>query len=82
MTTLYGRVLGIEVTRAEIKLLFGGRTVHQGRGEETVIVSDRIILNPFTAKRLHVLLGKIMARHQRQVVMDGDGLRAFMETSN
>jgi hypothetical protein len=82
MITLYGMVLGIEVTREEIRLLFGSRTVQTGRREETVMVSDRIIVSPFTAKRLLVLLRKIMARHQLPFGMDSSDLRALMETTN
>ena len=82
MITLYGTLLGIEVAQEEIRLLFGSRTVQTGRREETVMVSDRIIVSPFTAKRLLVLLSKIMARQQLPFGMDRSALRAFMETTN
>jgi len=82
MITLYGTVLGIEVSRGEIRLLFGSRTLQTGRQEETVMVSDRIILSPFATKRLLVLMRKIMARHQPPFGMDSSDLRALMETSN
>ena len=64
MTTRYGLVPGAEVGRGEISLLVAERTVRTGKREETVVVSDRIILNPFTAKRLLVLLGTILARQE------------------
>ena len=82
MITIYGAVAGIEAARGEIRLLFSNRIVHRERGEETIMVSDRVILSPFAAKRLHVLLGKIMARHQLPIVIGGNDLRAFMEASN
>lgn len=82
MSTQYGTVFGIEVTREEISLLFAGRTVRRNRREETVVVSDRIILSPSTAKRLLVVLGKTMARHQLPIGMDSSDLRALMETTN
>ena len=62
MTTRYGLVPGAEVGREEISLLVAERTVRTGKGEETVVVSDRIILSPFTAKRLLALLSAILAR--------------------
>jgi hypothetical protein len=82
MITLYGTVLGIEIAQEEIRLLFGSRTVQTGRREETVMVSDRMIVSPFTAKRLLVLLSKIMARQQPPFGMSSSELRAFMETTN
>ena len=54
MTTLYGTVFGIEVSRESISLLFGGRTARRGDSEEAIMVSDRIILSPFAAKRSSV----------------------------
>jgi hypothetical protein len=82
MITLYGTVFGIEVTHEELRLLFGSRTVQAGRREKTVMVSDRIIISPLTAKRMLVLLRKIMARHQLPFGMGNNDLHAFMETSN
>jgi hypothetical protein len=82
MSTLYGAVFGIEVGREEISLLFAGRTVLRNRREETVVVSDRIILSPSTAKRLLALLGKIVARHQLPIGMDSSDLRALIEATN
>lgn len=81
-STLYGGVLGIEVTRAEVKLLFGGGTVHGEKDGKAINVSDRIILNPYTAKRLHVLLRRIMARHHLPIVTDSNDMRVFKDTSN
>jgi hypothetical protein len=60
MDTLHGTVFSVEVNRGEICLLFGSRTLTTGKGMETVVVSNRIILNPFTAKRLFVLLRRVM----------------------
>ena len=62
MTTRCGRVPGATFSREEISLLVAERTVRTGEGEVTVPVNDRIILSPYTAKRLLVLLGTILAR--------------------
>lgn len=82
MTTIHGTVIGIEATRGEIQLLFGSRTVQTGRRETTVMVSDRVILNPFAAKRLLVLMRKIMARHQLPFGMGSSDLRTYRDTTN
>jgi hypothetical protein len=82
MDTLHGTVFSVEVNRGEICLLFGSRTLTTGKGMETVVVSNRIILNPFTAKRLFVLLRRVMARHELPFEINSNDLRAFMETSN
>jgi len=82
MITVYGTVLGIEVTREEISILFGSRTVHTGRRNKTVVVSDRIVVSPFTAKRMLVLLRKVMERQQPPFGMERSDLRTFLETTN
>jgi hypothetical protein len=66
MRTHYGLVPGAAAGRDEISLLMADRTVRTGEGEETVLVSDRVILSPYTAKRLLVLLGTILARQELQ----------------
>jgi len=44
-------------TREEIMLLFGANQAwHGGQKEVTVVLSDRIVLNPYAAKRLMSLL--------------------------
>jgi hypothetical protein len=82
MVTMYGTVLTIEVTQEEIRLLLGSRTVRTGLREETIMVSDRIIMNLFTAKRLFFLLRDIMVRHKLQNVVDSSDLRTLLETTN
>jgi len=82
MTTVFGTVWNVIGTREEISLLFASRSLRTGDREETITLSDRIILSPHTAKRLLVLLRKIMARHQQRF---GAGLtepRMFTEASN
>lgn len=82
MNTLYGTVFSAKGTREGISLLFAGSSVRTGRGEEAMKVSDRIILSPYTAKRLMVLLRKIMAQHELRF-SSGRGMpRAIIETSN
>ncbi len=80
MTTICGTAVGVYATREEVCLLFAGRMVRTG-GRETVMVSDRIIVNPFTAKRLHVLLENILARQELRSPERSD-MRALMDSRN
>ena len=61
MRSLYSNVCNVTGTREEIVLLFG---VHQawrsGVKEVTVQLQDRVILNPYAAKRLTMLLNRLM----------------------
>ena len=57
MKTSYANVCNVLGTREEIMLLFGANQAwHGGQKEVTVVLSDRIVLNPYAAKRLMSLL--------------------------
>ena len=57
MKTSYANVCNVLGTREEIMLLFGANQAwHGGQKEVTVALSDRIVLNPYAAKRLKQLL--------------------------
>jgi|SRR3954468_5701872 hypothetical protein len=57
MKTSYANVCNVLGTREEIMLLFGANQAwHGGLKEVTVVLSDRIVLNPYAAKRLMHLL--------------------------
>jgi hypothetical protein len=57
MKTSYANVCNVLGTREEIMLLFGANQAwHGGQKEVTVALSDRIVLNPYAAKRLMMLL--------------------------
>ena len=57
MKTSYADVCNVLGTREEIMLLFGANQAwHGGQKEVTVALSDRIVLNPYAAKRLMHLL--------------------------
>jgi hypothetical protein len=57
MKTSYANVCNVLGTREEIMLLFGAnQSWHGGQKEVTVTLSDRIVLNPYAAKRLMHLL--------------------------
>ena len=59
MTTSYANICNVLGTREEIMLLFGANQAwHGGQKEVTVLLSNRIVLNPFAAKRLAQLLNQ------------------------
>jgi aspartate-semialdehyde dehydrogenase len=59
MTTTYANVCNVSSTREEVSVLFGtNQTVNVAQNGITVELTDRIILNPYAAKRLaHILTG-------------------------
>lgn len=57
MRTAYANVCNVMGTREEIMLLFGANQTWQGgQAEVKVHLSDRVVLNPFAAKRLLQML--------------------------
>jgi len=65
MRSTYANVCNVASTREEVTLLFGtNQSWHTGQKELTVGLSDRIILNPYAAKRLSILLNNVVAEYE------------------
>lgn len=65
MRSSYANVCNVASTREEVVLLFGiNQAWHGGQKEVTVQLTDRLILSPFAAKRLAVLLGSVLREHE------------------
>jgi len=65
MRTSYANVCNVLGTREEVMLLFGANQAwHGGQKEVTVVLSERIVLNPFAAKRLLQLLGQGLKEYE------------------
>lgn len=65
MKSTYANVCNVASTREEVTLLFGtNRTWHAGQQELTIELSDRLIMNPYAAKRLAILLGNTMREYE------------------
>ncbi|MCC6474999.1 MAG: DUF3467 domain-containing protein [Burkholderiales bacterium] len=65
MRTAYANVCNVLGTREEIMLLFGANQAwHGGQKQVTVLLSDRIVLNPYAAKRLYQLLGQGLKEYE------------------
>lgn len=65
MRTSYANVCNVLGTREEIMLLFGANQAwHGGQKEVTVALSERIVLNPYAAKRLQQLLAQGLKEYE------------------
>ena len=67
MTSTYANICNVSSTREEVTLLFGtNKTWHGGQKELTIELSDRMILNPYAAKRLAILLNNAMLEYEKR----------------
>jgi hypothetical protein len=67
MKTSYANVCNVASTREEVVVLFGVNQAWKGsENEVTVQLTDRMILSPFAAKRLAILLGNVVAKHEQR----------------
>jgi hypothetical protein len=65
MNTSYSNVCNVLGSREEITLLFGANQAwHPGQKEVKVLLSDRVVLNPYAAKRLALLLDKVLKEYE------------------
>jgi hypothetical protein len=67
MRSVYCNVSNVAGGREEIVLLFGmNQAWHAGQKEIKVQLSDRIVMSPFAAKRLSVLLSNVLADYENR----------------
>ena len=65
MRSVYANVCNVAGTREEIVLFFGMNQAWDAtQNEMTVQVSDRIVLSPFVAKRLSILLQNVIKSYE------------------
>jgi hypothetical protein len=65
MRSAYANVCNVNGTREEIVLFFGVNQSWTNTSKELVIqLLERIILNPFAAKRLNVLLSRVLKAYE------------------
>ena len=65
MKSSYANVCNVASTREEVVLLFGiNQAWHGGQKEVTVQLTDRLILSPFAAKRLSMLLTNVLREYE------------------
>jgi len=72
MRSVYANVSNVAGGREEIVLLFGmNQAWHAGQKEVQVQLTDRIVLSPFAAKRLSILLNNVIQDYEKRYgVMD------------
>lgn len=68
MQTTYANVVNASSTREEVSIFFGtNQTWNVPEDNEVRIqLTDRMVLNPFAAKRLLVLLNKIISEYEER----------------
>ncbi len=61
----YANVCNVASTREEVVFLFGiNQAWHAGQREIPVQLSDRVVMSPFAAKRLSVLLDNVLREYE------------------
>ncbi len=67
MRSVYANVCNVAGTREEIVILFGmNQAWHSAQKELTVRLEDRVVLSPFVAKRLAMLLNNVVRNYEAQ----------------
>ena len=65
MQAAYANVANVSCTREEVTLLFGThQTWHAGQKDVSVLLSHRIMLNPYAAKRMLLLLDATIKKYE------------------
>ena len=61
----YANVCNVTSTREEVVFLFGiNQAWERGQQQLEIELTDRIIMSPFGAKRLHQLLGNLLGEYE------------------
>lgn len=67
LRSVYANVCNVSSTKEEVTLLFGtNRAWRFGQKEVAIELSDRVILNPYAAKRLAKLLGGVVHEYEQR----------------
>jgi len=65
MKSAYANVCNVSSTREEVVLLFGvNQAWNRGQKEVVIQLTDRIIVSPFAAKRLSLLLNSVVKEYE------------------
>ena len=67
MQTSYANICNISSTREEVTLLFGtNQNWHAGQQELTIELANRILLSPYTAKKMALLLNHTVKEYENR----------------
>ena len=65
MKSAYANVCNVSSTREEVVLLFGlNQAWNRGQKEVTIQLTERIIVSPYAAKRLGLLLASVVKEYE------------------
>jgi len=67
MKSSYANVCNVTSTREEVVMLFGvNQAWNRGQKEVTIQLTDRIIISPYAAKRLVMLLDGVVKEYEKR----------------
>jgi hypothetical protein len=67
MKSSYANVCNVTSTREEVVILFGmNQAWNRGQKEVTIQLTDRIVISPYAAKRMSMLLGNVVAEYEKR----------------
>jgi hypothetical protein len=67
MKSSYANVCNVTSTREEVVMLFGmNQAWNRGQKEVTIQLTDRIVISPYAAKRLSMLLGGVVKEYENR----------------
>lgn len=67
MKSSYANVCNVTSTREEVVMLFGiNQAWNRGQKEVTIQLTDRIIISPYAAKRLALLLDSVVREYEKR----------------
>jgi hypothetical protein len=67
MKSSYANVCNVTSTREEVVLLFGmNQAWNRGQKEVTIHLTDRVVLSPYAAKRLSMLLQGVVNEYEKR----------------
>ena len=67
MKSSYANVCNVTSTREEVVMLFGmNQAWNRGQKEVTIQLTDRIVISPYAAKRLNLLLDGVVKEYEKR----------------
>ena len=67
MKSSYANVCNVTSTREEVVMLFGiNQAWNRGQKEVTIQLTDRVIISPYAAKRLTMLLDGVVKEYEKR----------------
>jgi len=67
MKSSYANVCNVTSTREEVVVLFGmNQAWNRGQKEVTIQLTDRIVISPYAAKRLSMLLQAVVGEYEKR----------------